>query len=167
MACPALPENRYYQPASCLKPFWQCIKCSFSTAPVASGKEAIARIEALSGVRLSESQACRVMKQMGMVLCKVAPVPGKADAQLQFTFYERELLPRLEEAGQGKRKVFFVDAAHFVLGAFLGMNWCMSRVFLKTAAGRQRYSVLGAVESHGKELISNRTAADINRPLSQ
>ena len=31
------------------------------------------------------------------------------------------MLPRLAEAAQGPRKVFFVEAAHFVMGAFLGM----------------------------------------------
>jgi transposase len=159
---PAVLENRYYRPASSLKPFWQCIKCSFTVAPVANGKDAVARIEALSGVRLSESQARRVMKRMGMALRKVAPVPGKADPQLQFEFFEREMLPRLDEAKEGKRKVFFVDAAHFVLGAFLGMIWCFSRIFLKTSAGRQRYSVLGAVDSHSKELITIRTTGNIN-----
>lgn len=159
---PAVLENRYYRPASSLEPFWQCLKCSFTVAPVANGKEAVARIEAITGIRLSESQARRVMKRMGMTLRKVAPVPGKADPQLQFDFFEREMQPRLEEASQGKRKVFFVDAAHFVLGAFLGMIWCFSRVFLKTAAGRQRYSVLGAVDSHSKELITIRTTGNIN-----
>lgn len=158
----AVLESRYYRLASSLKPFWQCIKCSFTGAPVANAKEAVARIEALSGVCLSESQARRVMKQMGMALRKVAPVPGKADPQLQFEFFEREMLPRLDEAKAGKRKVFFVDAAHFVLGAFLEMIWCFSRIFLKTSAGRQRYSVLGVVDSHSKELITIRTTGYIN-----
>jgi transposase len=159
---PTVLENRYYRPTSCLEPFWQCIKCSFTVAPVANAKEAVARIEALTGMHLSESQTRRVMKQMGMALRKVAPVPGKADPQLQFEFFEREMLPRLDEAKEGKRKVFFVDAAHFVLGAFLGMIWCFSRIFLRTSAGRHRYSVLGAVDSHSKELITIRTTGNIN-----
>jgi transposase len=71
----AILERRYYQPSSSLKAFWECIRCSFTAEPVVSGKDAIARIESLSGVRLSESQARRVMKQMGMVLRKTAPHP--------------------------------------------------------------------------------------------
>jgi len=41
----------------------------------------------------------------------------------------------------------FVDAAHLVLGAFLGLSWCFQRVFLKTSPGRQRYNILGAIDS--------------------
>jgi len=160
-----LPEvlaDRYYRPASALLPFWQCLRCSFGVAPVANAKEGVARIEALSGVRLSESQCRRVFKQMGLTLKKAAPLPAKVDPQLQLEFFKRELQPRLAQAAAGLRRVFFVDAAHFVLGAFLGMVWCFARPFIRTSPGRQRYSVLGAVDSHSKEIISLRTAGNIN-----
>ena len=155
-------EDRYYRPSSSLEPFWDCLRCSFEAVPVANAKEAMARIESLTGVRLSESQVRRSMKRLGMALRKVAPVPGKADPQMQLDFYQTEMLPRLAEAAAGKRKVFFMDAAHFVLGSFLGMIWCFSRVFLKTSAGRQRYNILGAVDSHSKKLFTIRTTDNIN-----
>jgi transposase len=155
-------EDRYYRPTSALDPFWQCLICSFKAAPVPNAKAAVLRIEAMTGVRLSESQCRRVMKKMGMSLKKSAPIPGKADGQLQFEFYQTQLKPRLEEARAGERRVFFVDAAHFVLGAFLGLIWCFARPHLKTAPGRQRYNVLGAIDSHSKELISIRTTGYIN-----
>jgi len=158
----AVLEDRYYRPSSSLEPFWNCLRCSFEAAPVANAKEAMARIEALTGIRLSESQIRRTMKQLGMKLRKVSPVPGKADPQMQLDFYRTEMLPRLAEAEAGKRKVFFMDAAHFVLGAFLGMIWCFSRVFIRTSAGRQRYNVLGAVDSHSKKLFTIRTTDNIN-----
>jgi transposase len=155
-------EDRYYRPSSALDPFWQCLICSFRTAPVANAKAAVVRIETLTGIRLSESQCRRVMKKMGMSLKKSAPIPGKADGQLQFEFYQTQLQPRLEEARAGQRKVFFVDAAHFVLGAFLGLVWCFTRPLIKTASGRQRYNVLGAIDSHSKELISIRNTGYID-----
>jgi transposase len=89
-------------------------------------------------------------------------IPAKADPQLQFEFYTQELKPRLLQAAKGERKVFFVDAAHFVLGAFLGLVWCFARPLVRTSPGRQRYSVLGAIESHSKELISVRTRGNVN-----
>jgi transposase len=49
--------------------------------------------------------------------------------------------------------VFFVDAAHFVLGAYLGFVWCFERLFVKTGAGRQRFNVLGALNAVTHELI--------------
>lgn len=155
-------EDRYYRPSSSLEPFMQCIQCAFRVAPPADAKQAAVRIEAMTGVRLSESQIRRFMKKIGMKLRKAASIPAKADPQLQFDFYTNEMVPRLQQAASGQRKVFFVDAAHFVLGAFLGMVWCFCRVFVKTSPGRQRYNVLGAIDSHNHELISIRTIDSIN-----
>lgn len=155
-------EDRYYRPSSELEPFLECLKCSFRITPVADAKQAVKRIESLTGIRLSESQARRFMKSIGMKARKACPVPGKVDPQLQLEFYTHELLPKLEQARRGERKVFFVDAAHFVMGAFLGMIWCFTRVFVKTSPGRQRYNVLGAIDSHNQELISIRTTENIN-----
>ncbi len=155
-------EDRYYRPVSSLEPFLQCIKCSFRITPVADAKQAVVRIESISGIRLSESQVRRFMKSIGMKVRKACSIPGKANPQLQFEFYTNELLPKLEQAAKGECKVFFVDAAHFVMGAFLGMIWCFTRVFVKTSPGRQRYNVLGAIDSHNQELISIRTTENIN-----
>jgi hypothetical protein len=59
----------------------------------------------------------------------------------------------LEEAKSGKRAVFFVDAAHFVLGIYLGL-WCFERLFVKSGSGRQRFNVLGALNAVTHELIT-------------
>lgn len=159
-------EDRYYRTASSLEPFWQCLRCSFKAVPVADAKTAAERIRRFTGIKLSESQCRRTMKKMGMTLKKCAGIPAKVDPQLQLDFYNNELVPRLEEAsGNCKEKaarVFFVDAAHFVLGAFLGQAWCFSRPLVKTSPGRQRYNVLGALCSHTKELISVRTTDNID-----
>src|SRR5690606_21264415 len=158
----AVTEDKYHRPSSSLEPFMTCLACSFRAAPVADAGQAVARIEKLTGIRLSESQARRFMKRLGMKPRKSGSLPGKVDGQLQFDFHTREMLPRLEEARKGERKVFFVDAAHFVLGAFLGMIWSFNRVMVKTSPGRQRYNVLGAVDSHSHELASIRTKDNIN-----
>jgi len=50
--------------------------------------------------------------------------------------------------------IYFVDAAHFVLAPFFGFLWCLSRVFIRTPAGRQRLNVLGALNAITKELVS-------------
>ena len=67
---------------------------------------------------------------------------------------EKELEPRLEEAKSGKRKVFFVDAAHFVMGSFLGYLWCITRIFVPSSSGRKRYNVLGALDAITHELVT-------------
>ena len=63
-------ENKYYQPSSCLEPFMSCLCCSFKASPVADAKLAVARIESLTGIRLSERQVRRFMKNIGMKLRK-------------------------------------------------------------------------------------------------
>ena len=131
-------EDRSYRPSSSLEPFRQCLKCSFAAAPVPNAKMAVQRIEQLTGIRLSESQCRRTMKRLGMSLKKSAPLPGKVDEQLQLEFFTQEMTPRLEQAAKGERKVFFVHAAHFVLGAFLGLLWCFARPCIRTAPGLQR-----------------------------
>jgi transposase len=157
-----LLENRYYQPVSQIEPFLDQIAQSLEQDPVATANEAAERIRRLTQVELSESQARRIMRRLGLAYRKSAGVPGKADPQMQFDFLAQELLPRLEEARQGERRVFFVDAAHFVLGAFLGMIWCFVRVFIPTGSGRQRYNVLGAVETRDHQMVSIRTTGSIN-----
>lgn len=81
-------------------------------------------------------------------------IPAKADPDEQATYVKEQLEPRLAEAQAGKRAVFFVDAAHFVLAPFLGFLWSLTRVFLKAPAGRQRVNVLGALNALTHELIT-------------
>lgn len=67
---------------------------------------------------------------------------------------KKTLQPRLNEAQTGKRTVFFVDAAHFVLAPFLGYLWSFCRLFIKAPSGRQRLNVLGALNAVSHELIT-------------
>jgi len=67
---------------------------------------------------------------------------------------EEKLEPRLAEAKSGKRKVFFVDAAHFVMGSFLGYLWTIARIFVPSSSGRKRYNVLGALDAITHELVT-------------
>ena len=75
---------------------------------------------------------------------------------------EEKLEPRLEEAKEGKRRVFFVDAAHFVMGSFLGYLWCLTRIFVPSSSGRKRYNVLAALDAVTHELVTVRNELYIN-----
>ncbi len=70
--------------------------------------------------------------------------------------------PRIEEAKQGFRKLYFVDGAHFVFGGILGSLWCFSRVLVKTSPGRQRLNVLAALNPFENELLEISNVAYIN-----
>ena len=55
--------------------------------------------------------------------------------------YRKEKLePLLEQAINGEKVVFFVDAAHFVHRAYLGFLWCFTRTFICSPSGRKNFA---------------------------
>jgi transposase len=82
--------------------------------------------------------------------------------QTQADFLKAELEPRLAEARAGQRQVFFGDAAHFVLGTYLCWLWTKTRRFVKAAAGRQRYNVLGAWNAVTNTLLAVTNTTVVN-----
>ena len=77
-----------------------------------------------------------------------------AKRQEQKYFISKQLEPNLADARQGLNHVYFVDAAHFVLQPFLGFLWCFHRWFVYSAAGRQRFNVLGALNAITHEVVT-------------
>jgi transposase len=84
----------------------------------------------------------------------VGTIPAKADPEEQAEYLKNEIEPRLAEAQAGERAVFFMDAAHFVLSAFLGFLWSVTRIFIQAPSGRQRFNVLGALNAITHEMIT-------------
>lgn len=80
-------------------------------------------------------------------------IPVKADIEAQETFKTEILEPLVEQAQAGKLLLFFVDAAHFVMLPFLGYLYSLTVRFIKAASGRQRFSVLGALNAVTKEVV--------------
>jgi transposase len=158
----ALKQLNFYQPQSQLQAHEGRIRQAFEAKPPATVKEARAKIEALTGLRRSLSQIRTFMKKIGLKLRKMAQIPAKADVEKQRAFLQQELTPPLDETKAGKRHLFFVDAAHFVLRPFLTFVWCFVRLFLKAPAGRQRYNVLGALHATTHQLITVTNESYIN-----
>lgn len=126
----------------------------FDQHPPRNVREAQQRIKTLTGLHRSPSQIRAFLKRSGLKYQKVAPIPAKVDTTVQETFVNEQLDPILKEAQDGKRHVFFVDAAHFVFAAFLGYLWCRLRQFLPTPSGRQRFNVLGALHAITHEVVT-------------
>jgi transposase len=80
----------------------------------------------------------------------------------QREFLNTELQPVLDAAQAGSGHVFFVDAAHFVFGSFLCCLWCVARIFLRAASGRQRYNVLGAWNAITRQLMAVTNTTVVN-----
>ncbi len=55
-----------------------------------------------------------------------------------------------------------MDAAHFVLGSYLGWLWCFVRVVVRAPSGRQRFNVLGALNAITHQLITVTNESYIN-----
>jgi transposase len=126
----------------------------FRAHPPATSAEAAARIEELTGIKRGPTQTREFLKKLGMKPRKVGQIPAKADVKEQEGFKEEKLEPRLAEAKAGKRRVFFMDAAHFVYAPFLAALWCFERLFVKAPSGRQRLNVLAALNAMTKEIFT-------------
>jgi transposase len=122
--------------------------------PPATVAQAGAVIEELTGLRRGPTQVRTYLHSLGMKPRQVGQIPAKADVVAQETFKTEELEPRLKAAQAGEGKVFFLDAAHFVYAPFLGILWCVTRLFVQAPAGRERLNVLGAVDAVTKELFT-------------
>ena len=140
----------------------------FTKHPPRSVKQARHVIEEQTGVRRSLTQVRHFLHRLGLAPRKVAaiPIPPKSTldehVKKQAEFRETKLEPRLEEARQGLRQVFFVDAAHFVFAPFLGVIWCVARRCIRAASGRKRYNVLGALNAVSHQLIQVSNHSYIN-----
>jgi transposase len=149
-----LKADHFHRPQSDLNVHEAILKPYFDAHPPATIKEAVARIFELTGIKRSLTQVRKFLKKIGMKRRVCGVLPAKADPEKQEEFKNAELQPRLDEAKDGKRSVFFVDAAHFVFGAFVCALWCFARTWIKTGSGRQRFNVLGAVNAITKEVVT-------------
>ena len=86
-------------------------------------------------------------------------MPSKANPEEQRKFLSDRLMPLIESAKNGVIELFFMDASHFVMGGFAGRVWSSVRKYIRTASGRKRYNVLGALNFVSKriETITNDT----------
>jgi transposase len=134
----------------------------FRKNPPRSTAQAAAEIERITGVRRGLTQVRRFLKGLGLKYRKLGMIPAKADADEQATFLDEKLRPRLRQAQRLRRVVCFVDAAHFVHGAFLGYLWCVVRLLVRGPSGRKRFNVLGAIDAITHELttVVNDTVID-------
>ena len=144
----------FHQPQSLLLEHKESIEELLNENPPATIKQAQAQIAQLTGIKRSPTQIRHFLLHLGFHCRKVGQIPAKASVEKQEEFLHQELEPRLEEARGGKRAVFFIDAAHFVLSPFLGFVWSVVRIFIPSPSGRHRFNVLGALNAISLEVVS-------------
>jgi len=140
----------------------------FAQQPPRGVKQARHLIEECTGIRRGLTQVRRFLHRLGLKPRKVAaiPIPPKSTLEdhvkTQAQFRENQLEPRLEEARQGRRQLLFVDAAHLVHASYLGIIWCVARLYVRAASGRKRYNVLAALDCVSHKLIQVTNHSYIN-----
>lgn len=154
-----ITEIRFRQPQSQLKPYDEQIKQLIDEHSCSTVKQICAVVDGNIGISLKPSAMRAQLKRLGAKYRKVGGIPAKANIPAQEKFKKEKMEPRLEEAKRGDREVYFVDAAHFVMGAFLACIWCFVRRFVRTPSGRKRFNVLGAINAitHQFFMITNDT----------
>jgi transposase len=127
---------------------------SFKTAPPMNSAEAVCRIEELTGIKRGVTQVIKFMKRQGFRYRKMGHIPAKADQEKQRKWMGETMEPVIEAALKGECHLFYSDAAHFILGAFICSVWSVVRMFIQSGAGRNRINVLGAVHAVSKEMTT-------------
>ena len=133
-----LKQNHYLGAPSALNHHAQTLKDYFAKNPPSTAAHAQKAIEELTGLRRSLTQVRAFLKRLGMQRRKVGSAPGKADdpdkQQEQREFVETKLGPRLDDAEQGKRKIFSsmpailsLELFCVICGALLGSSYARLR----------------------------------------
>jgi transposase len=148
-----LIEDKRYKPVSQLKEYQEEIKKEFEKNPPATASEAGERIYRMCGLKRSPTQVRKFLHDLGMNPLKVGHIPAKANIEEQKSFHDTELMRRIEEAQKGERVLLFLDATHILWQVYLGVVWCITRIFIPAASGRVRINVLGAYEPTHNELL--------------
>jgi transposase len=82
----ALKTLAFRRPRSELEGHRASLEAYFREHPPASVKEAMAKIEELTGIKRSPDRVCAFLKRMGMKCRKVGMIPAKADVEAQEDF---------------------------------------------------------------------------------
>ncbi len=150
----ALYQFNYGTNKSELEKHSMSILQSFTERPPMNTCEAKSRIEELTGISRSPTQVRTFMKKHELQYIKTGHIPAKADFEKQQQWVTTTLEPAIKEAQNGDCHLLFMDAAHFILQPFICALWCVTRLFVKAASGRNRINVLGAVNAITKEVLT-------------
>jgi transposase len=149
----AIFADTVYRRRSDMEDFREEIMAEMDKRPARTLREAAAVIEEVCGLKRSLPQVMK-FKKNGFKPLKVGFLPAKADSAKQKAFVEEKLKPLIKLAKEGVVELFFGDASHFVMGGFAGTLWSRVRCFVKTACGRSRYNVQGALNFCGKKVTT-------------
>lgn len=150
----ALATLHYKGQPSKLNAFGEQLALELDARPVATLKEARTRIQKATGIARSISQVRAFLQRIKIKRRKVGQIPDKADLPAQARFKVEKLEPLIQQALMGQIRLFFMDASHFVHLPFQGFLYSLKRRFIRSASGRKRFNVLGALDAVSYKLIT-------------
>jgi transposase len=150
----SLYGNNYRRPESIPEQHSEVILSYLDQHPMQSVNQVASVIEELTGIGRKPAQVREFLLRHGYKWRKMGQIPGKAKPEEQKVWLETKLEPVIEQAREGKCHLLFCDAAHFVLSSFICMVWSRCRLFLQTAAGRNRINVSGAVNAISRQVTT-------------
>jgi len=150
----ALANLNYKGQPSRLDAFAEQLVFEFINKPVATLKEARKRIQQITGLKRSLPQVHQFLLKYKLIRRKVGQMPANADVKEQDNFKQNKLERLILLAQNFRIRLLFFDAAHFVHLPFLGYLYSLKRMFIRSAAGRRRFNVLGAVDAITHQLTT-------------
>jgi len=115
----------------------------FTEHPPASAKEATGRIGELTGLKRSGTQVREFLISSGLKRRRVGMIPAEADIGKQEIFKKQEPEPRLKEAAQGKRKVFFYRCRSFCPCSFSGLSAVADPDIYQSSGRKKKVQCIG------------------------
>lgn len=104
----ALKEINFYQPKSELNQHRSTLEDYFREHPPATAKEAMNKIEELTGIKRSENRVREFLKSIGMKPRKIGMIPAKADPEEQEIFLKKVWNHVLKKQSQVKGLSFLL-----------------------------------------------------------
>ena len=150
----ALANLNYKGQPSRLDAFAEQLVFEFMNKPIATLKEARKRIQQITGLKRSLPQVRQFLLKHKLIRRKVGQMPANADLTEQDNFKKNKLARLILLAQHCRIRLFFFDAAHFVHLPFLGYLYSLKRMFIRSAAGRRRFNVLGALDAITHQLTT-------------
>jgi len=165
-----LLAHQHYRPRSELQDHTAKIRTDFDDQPPRSVMHARQRIEQLTGLKRGLTQVrCYLKQVLGLKWRRYRCLPGGPKsieelAATQLAFVQQTLGPLMQQAASEQINLYFVDAAHPVQGFHGGQVWSKQPIAIRTASGRQRVNILGALDVQHQELYSITTKDYIQAP---
>ena len=165
-----LMEVNFYSPKSKLEAYSGIIISEFKANPPSSIREAKHRIKQLTGLKRSETQVRKFLKNLGMKLLKPGAIPmGKNEKNIedkvrsQKTFVAEKLEPTLKSSKEGEHTVLFMDACHIQLACMLGFIWCFVKQYIRALPLKGRINIIGACSPYGADFVYDATQDKIDQ----